>query len=372
MRIGVPKEIKNQEYRVGLTPLQVGELVALDHSCKVQAGGGIAIGFSDDDYRQKGAQIVDTAEAVYGEADLVVKVKEPQTSECALLQSEQCVFGYYHLAADLKLAKLLQQSRATCLAYETVTDNQGRLPLLAPMSEVAGRMAVQAGIAQMTNPQGGPGMLLGGVPGVEPAKVVIIGGGVVGTQAARMAVGLGGNVIVLDRNIQRLRELDQEFMGRVRTLVASAAMIEHAVEDADLIIGAVLISGASAPKVLNRQSLANMKNGAVLVDVAIDQGGCFETSKPTTHDNPTYVVDGVIHYCVTNIPGAVARTSTQALTNATFPFVLKLANDGIYTALRNDPNLRAGLNVCQGEITHPVVAHALGLPYRDPLTLMSE
>jgi alanine dehydrogenase len=371
MRIGVPTEIKKQEYRVGLTPIQVAELTNLNHRCCVQAGAGEAIGFNDDDYQAKGAVIVKTAEEIYADAELVVKVKEPQPDECKLMRPQQCVFGYYHLAAEIELAKALQQTQAICIAYETVTDNQGRLPLLAPMSEVAGRMSVQAGIAQMTNPQGGPGMLLGGVPGVAPAKVVIIGGGVVGTQAARMAVGLGGDVTILDRNIQRLRELDMEFMGRVTTLTANASMIEHCVVDADLVIGAVLISGASAPKVLTRDNLKQMKNGAVVVDVAIDQGGCFETSKPTTHANPTYVVDGVIHYCVANIPGAVARTSTQALTNATFPFVLELANQGIYTALRNNTNLRNGLNVCQGQLTHPVVAQSLGLPYRDPLSMLN-
>lgn len=371
MQIGIPTEIKKQEYRVGLTPNQVAELIGNGHQCWVQKNAGEAIGFCNEDYRQSGAQILASAEQVYANAELIVKVKEPQASECSLLQENQCMFGYFHLAAEPELAKLLTQSKATCIAYETVTDNQGRLPLLAPMSEVAGRMSVQAGIQQMLNPNGGPGMLLGGVPGVPPAKVVIIGGGVVGTQAARMAVGLGGDVWILDRNIQRLRELDMEFMGRVTTLTASAVAIEQAVLDADLVVGAVLVSGASAPKVISRETVSKMKKGAVLVDVAIDQGGCFETSRPTTHAEPTFMVDGVIHYCVANIPGAVARTSTQALTNATFPYVLKLANEGIYTALRNDPNLRNGLNVCQGQLTHPVVAHSLGMDYRDPLSMLN-
>ncbi len=372
MRIGVPAEIKKQEYRVGLTPIQVAELCALGHTCLVQANAGTAIGFTDDEYKNGGATLVENANEIYGETELVVKVKEPQASECALMRPNQCVFGYYHLAAELELAKQLQKSQSICIAYETVTDERGRLPLLAPMSEVAGRMAVQAGIAHLTNPLGGPGILLGGVPGVLPAKVVVIGGGVVGTQAARMAVGLGADVTILDRNIQRLREIDSEFMGRVKTLTATAGMIEQVVLDADLVVGAVLVSGASAPKVLKAATLKQMKQGAVLVDVAIDQGGCFETSRPTTHANPTYVVDGVIHYCVANIPGAVARTATMALTNATFPFVLKLANQGIYTALRNDPHLRAGLTVCQGQITHPAVAESLGLPYRDPITVLNE
>ena len=370
MHIGVPAEIKKQEYRVGLSPIQIADLVAQKHVCYVQAGAGTAIGFTDDEYQACGATLVDAAKDVYGQAELVVKVKEPQSVECELMHPDQCVFGYYHLAAEQKLAKLLQQTRAVCIAYETVTDQHGRLPLLAPMSEVAGRMAVQAGIAHLTNPLGGPGILLGGVPGVAPAKVVVIGGGVVGTQAARMAVGLGADVTILDRNIQRLRELDVEFMGRIKTLTASAGVIEQTVLDADMVVGAVLVSGASAPKILRAETLKQMKNGAVLVDVAIDQGGCFETSKPTTHDNPTYVIDGIVHYCVANIPGAVARTATLALTNATFPFVLKLANQGIYTALRNDPHLRAGLTVCQGEITHLAVAESLGLPFKDPQSLL--
>lgn len=371
MHIGVPKEIKPQEYRVGLTPLQVGELVAMNHQCTIQAGLGTAIGFSDEEYQQHGATVVESAATIYEQAELVVKVKEPQSSEYKMMRPQQCVFTYYHLAADLDLAKGLQQSESVCIAYETVTDAAGKLPLLAPMSEVAGRMAVQAGVAHMTNPQGGPGILLGGVPSVPPAKVVVIGGGVVGTQAARMAVGLGADVTILDRNIQRLREIDQEFMGRVHTLMATSGSIASIVRDADLVVGAVLVSGDSAPKVLRKSSLKDMKKGAVLVDVAIDQGGCFETSRPTTHDNPTFVVDGVIHYCVANIPGAVARTASLALTNATFPFVLELANKGIYTALQNDNHLLAGLNVCRGHITHPAVAQALGLPYKDPNTLLN-
>jgi alanine dehydrogenase len=362
MKIGVPTEIKTHEYRVGLTPDNVRALSAQGHLCQVQRGAGDAIGFGDSSYEDAGATLVESAEQIYRDSELIVKVKEPQPVECDRLRSGQLLFCYLHLAASRTLTDCLLKSDVIGVAYETVTDDRGQLPLLAPMSEVAGRMSVQAGIHHLENPRGGAGVLLGGVSGVAPGSVVIVGGGVVGTQAARMAVGLGAEVTILDRSVPRLRELDQLFMGRVKTLAASPQSIARAVRGADLLIGAVLVSGAAAPKVVTRDMIKSMRPGSVAVDVAIDQGGCFETSHPTTHEQPTYVVDGVIHYCVANIPGAVARTSTQALTNASFPYVDAIANRGLRGACE-DPNLANGINVYRGRLTQPAVAEAFGLDY---------
>lgn len=358
MLIGVPKEIKTHEYRVGMTPGGVQEAVRQGHTVLIETGAGAGIGLDDVVYQKAGASIAASAEAVFAEAGLIVKVKEPQPGECARLQPGQILFTYLHLAPDPVQAQGLLASSCTAIAYETVTDAQGRLPLLAPMSEVAGRMAIQAGARCLEKSQGGSGTLLGGVPGVLPGRVAILGGGVVGTHAARMAVGLGAQVTVLDRSLVRLRELDDLFQGRLLTRFATLEAIQEEALTADLIIGAVLIPGAAAPKLIPRALLAAMKPGSVLVDVAIDQGGCFETSRPTTHADPIYLVDGVVHYCVANMPGAVARTSTFALNNATLPYVLQLADRGL-AALRDDPYLRAGLNVHRGQITHPAVAAAL-------------
>lgn len=357
MLVGVPKEIKNHEYRVGLIPGNVRQLVVHGHQVIVQKDAGAAIGLSDDLYIAAGASIVDTAEEIFARADMIVKVKEPQPGECKMLRPGQVLFTYLHLAPDPEQAKLLQESGAICIAYETVTDRNGGLPLLAPMSEVAGRMSIQAGAHCLEKSYGGIGILLGGVPGTPPAKVAIIGGGVVGTNAARMAMGLEAHVTVLDKSLDRLRLLDQQFGRRLNTVYANVETIEQAVLEADLVIGAVLVPGAEAPKVVSRELVGRMKKGAVLVDVAIDQGGCFETSHATTHADPTYVVDGVIHYCVANMPGAVARTSTFALNNATAPFVLALADKGWMQALKDDVHLRHGLNVAKGELTHPAIAH---------------
>lgn len=359
MLIGVPKEIKNHEYRIGLTPASVRELVDRGHTVVVETAGGAEIGFDDEAYQTAGATIASTAEEIFATADMIVKVKEPQPHECRQLRKGQLLFTYLHLAADSVQAKLLAQSGATCIAYETVTDNSGALPLLAPMSEVAGRLSVQAGAYHLQKAQGGMGALLGGVPGVAPAKVLVIGGGVVGTQAAVMAAGLGADVTILDRSLPRLRQLDTEFSGRVKCVYSSTEAIEQYSLEADLVVGAVLIPGAAAPKLLTRELIARMKKGAVVVDVAIDQGGCFETSKATTHQAPTYVVDEVIHYCVANMPGAVARTSTMALNNATLPFVLALADKGAEAAMQANPHLLAGLNVYQGQVTCEAVAKAL-------------
>ncbi len=357
MLIGVPKEIKNHEYRVGLIPGNVRQLVVHGHQVIVQKNAGTAIGLSDDLYVAAGATMVDTAEEIFARADMIVKVKEPQPGECKMLRPGQVLFTYLHLAPDPEQTKLLQESGAICIAYETVTDRNGGLPLLAPMSEVAGRMSIQAGAHCLEKSYGGIGILLGGVPGTPPAKVAIIGGGVVGTNAARMAMGLEAHVTVLDKSLDRLRQLDQQFGRRLNTVYANVETIEQAVLEADLVIGAVLVPGAEAPKVVSRELVGRMKKGAVLVDVAIDQGGCFETSHATTHADPTYVVDGVIHYCVANMPGAVARTSTFALNNATAPFVLALADKGWVQALKDDVHLRNGLNVCKGELTYPGIAH---------------
>ncbi len=363
MRIGVPKEIKTHEYRVGLTPAGARELVAHGHHVVVQQGAAAGIGISDDAYRAAGAAIARDAAAVFADADMIVKVKEPLPSEIALLHAGQVLFTYLHLAADRVQTEGLIHSGATCIAYETVTDRHGGLPLLAPMSEVAGRMSVQVGAHCLEREQGGAGILLGGVPGVPPGRVVVIGGGVAGTNAARMAVGLEASVIILDRSLTRLKELDLQFGPRATTEFATAEAIERAVLDADLVIGAVLVPGAAAPKLVSRAMLKRMRPGSVLVDIAIDQGGCFETSRPTTHSAPTYVEDGVVHYCVTNMPGAVARTSTFALTNATLPFVIALADKGWRGALRDDAHLRNGLNVHDGQVTYAAVAQDLGLPH---------
>lgn len=362
--IGVPTEIKNHEYRVGLTPAGARELTHAGHRVSVQAGAGAGIGCSDADYQAAGAQILPDAAAVFAQAELIVKVKEPQPQECAMLRPGQTLFTYLHLAPDPVQAEGLLQSGCTAIAYETITDPRGGLPLLAPMSEVAGRMAIQVGAVALQKANGGLGVLLGGVPGVAPAKVVVIGGGVVGTHAARMAMGLGAEVLVLDRSLPRLRQLDEVFGGRLHTGYASLDATEAAVLAADLVVGAVLVPGASAPKLICREQLARMKPGAVIVDVAIDQGGCFETSRATTHADPTYVVDGIVHYCVANMPGAVPRTSTFALTNATLPFVLALADKGWKAACAADPHLAAGLTVHAGSITHEAVARDLGKPYR--------
>ena len=370
MLIGVPKEIKNHEYRIGLTPGGVRELVVNGHEVIVENNGGAAIGFSNEEYMAAGAKIIDTAEDIFATADMIIKVKEPQPNECKMLRADQILFTYLHLAPDPKQTELLVASGATCIAYETVTDNQGGLPLLAPMSEVAGRMSIQAGAHHLEKAQGGLGSLLGGVPGVAPAKVLVIGGGVVGAQAARMAVGMGADVTILDRSLPRLRQLDVEFSGKLRCIYSTAESIEQYSLEADLVIGAVLIPGAAAPKLLTRAIISKMKKGAVIVDVAIDQGGCFETSKATTHEQPTYIVDGVVHYCVANMPGGVARTSTMALTNATLPFALALANKGAKKALLDDPHLLNGLNVHQGQVTYKAVADVLSYDYGNPKELL--
>jgi alanine dehydrogenase len=367
MRVGTPKEIKNHEYRVGLTPAGARELVAQGHEVLVERGAGAGIGIDDAAFERAGARIVPDAATLFAEAELVVKVKEPQPAECAMLRPGQVLFTYLHLAPDPVQARGLLDSGCVAIAYETVTDARGGLPLLAPMSEVAGRMSIQAGAHAMEKAQGGTGILLGGVPGVAPAEVAIIGGGVVGYNAARVAVGMGASVTILDKSGARLNQLDALFEGRLKTLYSTADTLEAAVLKADLVIGAVLVPGAAAPKLITREMLKRMKNGTVIVDVAIDQGGCFETSRPTTHQHPTYVEEGIVHYCVANMPGGVARTSTFALTNATLPYVLALAGKGYRQALLDDPHLREGLNVHRGEITYRAVAEALGQPYRPAL-----
>jgi alanine dehydrogenase len=364
MKIGVPKEIKIHEYRVGLVPAGVRELVDAGHDVLVQTGAGAGIGFEDSHYQAAGAKIAATAADVFATSELVVKVKEPQLGECRQLRKGQVLFTYLHLAADREQTDALLASGATAIAYETVTATDGSLPLLTPMSEVAGRMSVQVGANCLQKASGGFGVLLGGVPGVAPAKVVILGGGVSGTHAAEMAVGLRADVTVVDRSVKRLRELSAIFGNQLKTVYSTAQAIEELVRDADLVVGAVLIAGAAAPKLVTRAMVKSMKPGTVLVDIAIDQGGCFETSRPTTHAEPTYVLDGVIHYCVTNMPGAVPRTSTFALTNATLPYVRSLADHGWQKAIDRDPGLARGLNVHAGKLTHEAVASALGLPYQ--------
>jgi alanine dehydrogenase len=370
MKVGVPKEIKTHEYRVGLTPAAVRELVVHGHQVVVQKDAASAIGFSDDAYRATGAEIAESAEAVFAAADMVVKVKEPQPGEIALLHQGQVLFTYLHLAADKAQTEGLMKSGATCIAYETVTDARGALPLLAPMSEVAGRMSVQVGAHCLEKEQGGAGVLLGGVPGVPAGRVVVIGGGVSGTNAARMAIGIGAQVTVIDRSITRLKELDQQFGSQIHTLYSTTHAIEEAVVAADLVIGAVLVPGAAAPKLVSRDMVRRMRPGSVVVDIAIDQGGCLETSRPTTHAQPTYLDEGVVHYCVTNMPGAVARTSTIALGNATLPFVLALADKGWRQALIDDVHLCNGLNVHAGVVTYKAVADDLGVAYKPAASVL--
>ena len=372
MIIGVPKEIKNHEYRIGLTPAGVKELSVNGHEVIVENNGGAAIGFDNEQYTLAGAKIINDAAEIFATADMIIKVKEPQPVECKMLRPGQILFTYLHLAPDPQQTELLIASGATCIAYETVTSSAGGLPLLAPMSEVAGRMSIQAGAHALEKAQGGLGALLGGVPGVAPAEVLIVGGGVVGTQAARMAIGMGADVTVLDRSLPRLRQLDTEFDGRLKTVYSTADAMDQLIVKADLVIGAVLIPGATAPKLVTKKHIKMMKKGAVIVDVAIDQGGCFETSKPTTHQNPTYIVDDVVHYCVANMPGGVARTSTIALTNATLPFAVTIANKGAKQALLDDAHLLAGLNVADGNITNKPVADVLGYNYVDPNIALSE
>jgi alanine dehydrogenase len=363
MRIGVPKEIKVREYRVGLTPTSVREIAAHGHTIDVETGAGAGIGASDDDYKKAGAAIAATAKDIFATADMIVKVKEPQAIERKMLRQGQVLFTYLHLAPDPTQTKDLVASGATCIAYETVTSATGGLPLLAPMSEVAGRMSIQAGAYHLEKPHGGRGLLLGGVPGVAPGKVVILGGGVVGTHAASIAVGMGADVVVIDRSVDALRRIWTQFGRNVETAYSTRDAIDHHLREADLVIGGVLIPGASAPKLITRDHLKHMKHGSVLVDVAIDQGGCAETSKATTHDEPTYIIDNVIHYCVANMPGGVPRTSTYALNNATLPFVLALADKGWKKALTDDVHLRNGLNVWNGKITCEPVAAALKYGY---------
>lgn len=362
MNIGVPREIKDQEYRVGLTPVTVQELVKNGHTVMVETMAGSAIGYPDTDYEKAGAVIAGSAREVY-DNPMVVKVKEPQETEFDFLSDGQLLFTYLHLAPDPVQTRALLDRGVVGIAYETVTDKDGKLPLLIPMSEVAGRLSIQAGATCLQKHHGGNGTLLGGVPGVAAAKVVVIGGGVVGCQAARMAMGLGAEVTILDKSLDRLRQLDELYGPLLRTRYADQAAVEALTQEADLVIGAVLLAGEQAPKLISREMITNMKKGSVIVDVAIDQGGCAESSRPTTHSNPTYVVDGVVHYCVANMPGAFARTSTQALTNATFPYVLELANKGHMQAMRDNPGLANGLNVYRGRVTCAAVANALGYEY---------
>ncbi|MAL84444.1 MAG: alanine dehydrogenase [Idiomarina sp.] len=369
MLIGVPKEIKNHEYRIGLTPAAVREYVENGHDVIVENNGGAAIGFTNEQYMEAGATIIDTPEEIFQRADMIVKVKEPQPNECKMLREGQILYTFLHLAPDPTQTELLGKAGCTAIAYETVTDNRNGLPLLAPMSEVAGRMSIQAGAHYLEKAHGGSGTLLGGVPGVAPGKVLIIGGGVVGTNAAKMAIGLGAEVTILDRSLPRLRELDDIFAGRVQTVYSTVDAIDKYSQEADLVVGAVLIPGAAAPKLLTRENISNMKPGSVLVDVAIDQGGCFETSKATTHQDPVYIIDDVVHYCVANMPGGVARTSTIALNNATLPYGIALANKGVKAMLENEHLLR-GLNMHKGKITykaiHDDLGQQLGLDYQDP------
>jgi alanine dehydrogenase len=366
VKVGVPTEIKADEYRVALTPVGARELAEHGHEVLIQRGAGEGSAISDAHYEAQGARIVSTADDVFGEADLVVKVKEPQLQEVSLLGPDTTMFTYLHLAPVPELTRALCESGATCVAYETVEDAHGRLPLLAPMSEIAGKIATQAGAFMLEKPLGGRGILLGGVPGVASANVMVIGGGAVGMNAAFIAIGMEADVFVYDTSIDRLRELDVAFGGRASTVFSSILSIEERLPDADLVIGGVLVHGARAPRVIKRDQLGLMKRHSVLVDVAIDQGGCFETSRPTTHQDPTFEVDGVIHYCVTNMPGAVPITSTYALTNATLPYMLALADHGVAEAARRDPGLKLGINVAGGHVTHPAVAEGVGMAYVPP------
>jgi len=361
--VGLPKEIKDNEYRVGLTPAGVRALSDSDHQVIVERSAGEGSGFEDSLYQRAGAQIIDTADNVWAKADMIVKVKEPIAPEYPRMREGQLLFTYLHLAPDRKLTQQLIQRKVTGIAYETITDRRGGLPLLTPMSEVAGRMAIQVGAHYLEKMAGGRGILLGGVPGVPAARVVIIGGGVVGTNAAKIAVGMGAHVTMIDNNLERLRELDDIFLSKISTLASSAYMIHDAISNADLIIGAVLVPGASAPRLVTKSMLRDVPNGAVIVDVAVDQGGCIETTHPTTHSNPTYYVEGVLHYCVANMPGAVPRTSTFALTNATLPYAVKLANLGFLDAIRSDAGLKAGVNTFAGHCTYEAVAQAQEIPY---------
>jgi alanine dehydrogenase len=366
MRIGIPKEIKVHEYRVGLVPASVRELIHNGHEVVVETNAGAGVGFEDSDYAAIGAEILPTAADVFETAEMVVKVKEPQAAEISLLRQDQILFTYLHLAAEPDQTQGLVDSGCVAIAYETVTDDRGGLPLLAPMSEVAGRMSIQVGALCLEKEKGGMGILLGGVPGVPVAKVVVLGGGVVGTNAARMAMGLEASVTVIDKSLPRLNELDMQFGPTLNTIYATMESVEQYVIGADLVIGAVLIPGAAAPRLVTKDMIKQMQKGSVVVDVAIDQGGCFETSKPTTHAEPTYIVDDVVHYCVTNMPGAVARTSARALNNATLPFVLDLANKGYVQALNDDPHLMAGLNIHKGHVTYEAVARDLGMDFVPP------
>ena len=363
MLIGVPKEIKNHEYRVGLTPASVRELTSRGHQVIVQKNAGSAIGLLDEAYVAAGASLIDTAAEIFAKAEMIVKVKEPQAVECAMLREGQILYTYLHLAPDPEQTAALVKSGAVCIAYETITGAGGGLPCLAPMSEVAGRMSIQAGAAHLEKSKGGMGLLLGGVPGVAPAHVVVIGAGVVGTNAMQMAVGAGARVTVLDKNVDRLRQLDLVYGNRITTLYSNVLSIEESVLSADLVIGGVLVPGAAAPKLVSRDLISRMKPGAVVVDVAIDQGGCFETSHATTHADPTYVVDGVVHYCVANMPGAVARTSTFALNNATIGHAIALADKGWKQAIKDNVHLKNGLNVALGKVTYEAVANDLGYEY---------
>jgi alanine dehydrogenase len=360
MLIGIPKEIKDHEYRVGATPAGVRELVNAGHQVLVQKDAGAAIDFSDEQYVIDGAKIAATAAEIYAKCDMILKVKEPQKAECDMIRRGQIIFSYLHLAAELELTKMLVKQGCVAIAFETVSAVDKSLPLLAPMSEVAGKLSIQAGARALEKAQGGRGILLGGVPGVSRGKVVIIGGGVSGTNAAKVAIGMGAQVVILDKSLARIRYLCDIFANSAEVLYASLENIEKNVIDADVVVGAVLVPGAAAPKVVSAATVRKMKQGSVMVDIAIDQGGCFETSKPTSHSNPTYMVDGVVHYCVTNMPGAVARTSTQALENSTLPFSLALANKGYKKALLDDAHLRNGLNVIDGKVTYKAVADALG------------
>lgn len=370
MLIGVPREIKNREYRVGLLPESVHEFVSHGHGVIVETGAGDGVGQDDDAYRRAGAEVVSDRDAVYGRAEMIIKVKEPLAEERALLRRGQILFTYLHLAPDAEQTRALVASGAVCIAYETVTDPQGRLPLLAPMSQVAGRLSIQAGAYCLERAHGGAGLLLGGVPGVPPARVVVIGGGVVGENALTMAVGMGAEVVVLDRDIGTLRRLASHFGSTIKTVYSTTAALTQYVLDADLVIGAVLVAGAETPRLVTRDMVRRMRQGSVLVDVAIDQGGCFETSHPTTHDEPTFVVDGVVHYCVANMPGAVPRTATHALNNVTLPYGLAIAAKGYRRALLDDPGLRQGLNICDGQVTFRAVAEEHGYPFADPETLL--